>query len=118
MGIAVRRLQPNEWDKLPREKGEFIPDPDQSICIVALDDNEVIGRLFLVAPTHVEGILIDQKWRGKNLMARLVIEIEKEARGMGFKKVFCYAANEEMEDYIKRLGYAKQPWTVFAKELS
>jgi N-acetylglutamate synthase-like GNAT family acetyltransferase len=118
MSVTVRRLRPAEWDKLPREEGEFVPDPTQSVCIVAMEENEVVGRIFLVAPMHAEGIFIDQKWRGQNLMARLVEGIETEAKTLGLKKIFAYAANPEMEDYIERLGYAKQPWTVYAKELS
>lgn len=113
----IRRLAPGEWDLLPREDGEFIPSPTQSVCVVALEGNEIVGRIFLVAPVHAEGIFIDERWRNQTLMARLVEKAEEEARAMCLKKLFAYAASSAMEDYIERLGYKREPWAVFSKEL-
>lgn len=55
MSVTVRKLQPSEWDLLPHEEGELLPDSERSIAIVALDeDGDSHARIFLVSPVHLE----------------------------------------------------------------
>lgn len=116
--IEIRRLHPSEFDLLSEVDDGFTPDPGKSIALVAQNSGGIVGRIFLVAPSHVEGPFIEKAWRGGLLFKRLVDAIEIEARAEGVKKIMAYAANIEMENYILRLGYKKLPMSVWAKELT
>lgn len=87
------------------------------ITIMASEGTRVVGGVMLVAPVHVEGIWIDPAYQCGLIMKQLVDRVEEEARNLKISKVFAYAINGEMEDYIERLGYKKLPWTVWEKEL-
>ena len=119
MSIETRRVDKDEWALIPTEfAGEVLPDADQCIAVVAIEDSTAaIGRAFLMAPVHVEGIFVEQDRRNSYAMKRLVQGIEKEARNLRITTLFAYAEGEKMEDYIRRLGYEKLPWTVWRKEL-
>lgn len=62
-------------------------------------------------------IFIEHKWRSKLLMKRLFDAAEDEARAMGLTKLLAFGVTEEITDYVQRLGYEKQPWSVLVKEL-
>jgi hypothetical protein len=97
----------------------FMPDPQNAIAVVAqADSRELVGRVFIVAPAHVEGIYIRREYRDKTLMQRLVKEAEIQAKLCGLTQLLAFGKDEEMTDYINRLGYVKQPWTVSIKELT
>jgi N-acetylglutamate synthase-like GNAT family acetyltransferase len=115
--IETIRLLPSEWKRLPREANEDLPTPDQCIAVVAIKDTKSIGRAFLVSPVHVEGIWIDPASRNKTVMKRLVDGVEQEARLLKLKYVFAYAVDQQMENYMERLGYEKLSWTVWRKAL-
>jgi N-acetylglutamate synthase-like GNAT family acetyltransferase len=115
--IAFKRLEPGEWGLLGND--EPMPDATSAIALVAVDqEGDLAGRVFLVAPAHIEGIYIDRKWRGSTIMHRLVAKAEDEARKIGLTQLLAFAINETMEDYIARLGYEKLTLTVWQKSLT
>lgn len=116
--IVVERLNPSEWDllKIGGEFG-FIPDPDRSIAVVARNDSKVIGRTFLVSLAHLEGTEIERQWRNGPVLKQLMDGVEIEARAEGLKKIFSYAPTLVVEGYLNRLGYKREPLTVWAKDL-
>ena len=115
--IEFKRLEPGEWDLLGND--EPLPDAKKAIALVAVDqDGDLAGRVFLVAPAHIEGIYVDRKWRGSTIMQRLVAKAEGEARRLGLTQLLAFAKDEIMEDYIDRLGYEKLPLTVWQKSLT
>jgi N-acetylglutamate synthase-like GNAT family acetyltransferase len=117
--VKVRRLEPGEWDLLHGVDDGFSPDPKASIAVCAFNESgDIIGRIFLVAPVHVEGIFIDRQWRNTGLMKKLVERIEDEASKEGLKKVLAFAKDDEMADYIQRLGYDATPVRLYVKELA
>ena len=116
--IKLMRLHSSEFDLLKDFEDGFCPDPDRSIAVVARNASRIIGRIFLLAPAHVEGVFVEQAWRGGPVMKQLVDAIELEARAEGITKLFAYAKDEEMAGYIERLGYMKLPMTVFSKGIS
>jgi Acetyltransferase (GNAT) family len=115
--IKIERLHPSEFDLLKEVHDKFMPSPDKSVAVVARSGEAIIGRIFLMAPTHVEGPWIAPSWRGGPLFKRLVDAIEIEARSEGIKSLMAYAVDATMELYLERLGYTKLPMTVWAKEL-
>ena len=117
--IDIRRLHASEFDLLRGVDDGYTPDPDRSIAMVAQAGSRIVGRIFLVAPSHAEGIWIESDYRGGSLGKRIVEALELEARSEGISKMFAYATQPEMEHYIaRRCGYARLPWVVFQKELT
>lgn len=117
--IDIRRLHASEFDLLKEIDDGYMPDPAKSIAMVAQRGSKLIGRIFLVAPSHAEGIWIDTDYRGGALGKQLVEALELEARSEGISKMFAYAVRPEMEHYIaRRCGYARLPWVVLSKELT
>lgn len=115
--IEIRRLHPSEYDLLKTFGDGYCPDPEHSVAVVAENAGRIIGRIFLVSPVHCEGIFVEHPWRNSPVFKRLVDAIELEARAEGIKSLHAYAINEQMADYIARLGYTKMPLTVFGKEI-
>jgi N-acetylglutamate synthase-like GNAT family acetyltransferase len=117
--IDIRRLHASEFDLLKEVDDGFTPDPDKSIAMVAQNGSRIIARIFLVAPSHAEGIWIDSDYRGSKLGEQIVAALEIEARAEGITKMFAYAVKPEMEHYIsRRCGYTRLPWVVLQKELT
>lgn len=117
--IDIRRLHASEFDLLKGIDDGFTPDAEKSIAVVAQNGSRIIGRIFLVAPSHAEGIWIDRDYRGGSLGKQIVDALEVEARAEGITKMFAYAVNEEMEHYIaRRCGYERLALVVLSKELT
>jgi hypothetical protein len=117
--IEIARLYPSEFDVLKDVDDGFVPNPDRSIAIVARNDQRILGRLFLMAPAHCEGIWIDPKWRGSNLFRDMMNAMEVEAKAEGLSKLFAYSIRPEIGHYIeRRCNYLPLNWRVYEKELT
>lgn len=122
--ISVRRLKPVEYEKLLSVDDGYTPEPNRSVAVVAENGHHIIGRIFLVAPAHVEGVFIEPPWRGGNLFKELMDAIEIEAKAEKISRLLAYATSSGMESYINRkCGYKRSiingfPVTVWQKELS
>jgi len=117
--INIRRLHASEFDLLGGVDDGYTPDAERSIAMVAQNGSRIIGRIFLVAPSHAEGIWIDRDYRGGSLFKQMMDSLELEARAEGITKMFAYAVRPEMEHYIaRRCGYERLPWVVLQKELA
>jgi N-acetylglutamate synthase-like GNAT family acetyltransferase len=110
-------LRPEEYPQLKSIHEGFCPDAATSVALVAKQDGEIVGRIFLLAPTHVEGPWIREDLRGGLILNQLVATAEREAKSRGISKVFAYAADDKLAGYIARLGYQKEPYTVWTKEI-
>jgi GNAT superfamily N-acetyltransferase len=116
--IDIRRLRPFEFGTLKDVNDGFIPDASRSIVLVAQSAGGIVGRIFMVAPSHAEGIWIDERYRGGTLFKEMMEALEHEAKLEGITKMFAYAVHSGIEHYIvRRCGYEKLPWTVLMKEL-
>jgi N-acetylglutamate synthase-like GNAT family acetyltransferase len=115
--IEIRKLTPSEFGLLEAVADGYTPNPQHSIAVVASNAHHIVGRIFLVAPTHVEGIFVERPWRNGTVMKRLVEAIEMEARAEGITKIFCFAKDDQMAEYIERLGYKPSQLTVYEKVL-
>lgn len=115
--ITIERLAPEEFDSLLSIEEGYVPDPANSITVVAKRNGEIVGRLMLVAVAHIEAAWVDESLRNGTILQRMTEEIERQADKAGIKTVFAYSETLEMDDYIQRLGYEKSPLRVFRKEL-
>lgn len=112
---TIRRLPVEDFPKLKTICDGFCPLPETSIVFIAEEGGEIVGRIMLLSPVHVEGPWVAQHKRGTNLFSRLVSEAERAGRRLGLTKLFAYAADAQMEDYIIRLGYKPMRMTVWEK---
>lgn len=118
MTVEIVKLSPGEWEVLKKVEDGFYPDPTDSSAIVGIDtEGNIIGRVFLVKPWHVEGLWIERAYRNRTVMYQLVRTAENEAVDKGLTQLLAFAKDEFMADYIERLGYAKLPLTVWSKDL-
>lgn len=115
--VQIHKLEAAEYPVLCQMDDGFKPDPQTSIALVAKQDGEFVGRIFLLAPVHLEGPWVRPDKRGGMVGKRLVDKAEEEARAIGVTKLFAFGSSEDLEDYLHRLGFKKQPLTVWAKEL-
>lgn len=117
--IDIRRLHASEFDLLKGIDDGFTPDPEKSIAMVASNGSRLVSRVFMVAPSHAEGIFIDEAYRGGPLFKQMMNALEIEARSEGISKLFAYSVRPEIAHYLeKKCDYLTLPWTVLAKELS
>lgn len=117
--IEIKRLEANEYEALRTIDDGYCPEPSKSIALIASNEHMPIGRLFVVAPAHVEGIYIAHAWRGGSVFKDLMDAAEIEARSEGITKLLAYAIKPEIGHYIeRRCGYQQLPWTVWQKDLT
>ncbi len=117
--IDIRRLAADEYDLLKEIDDGFTPDPRSSIAMVAQAGGKLVGRIFLVAPSHAEGIWVREDHRGGELFKQMMQALEREAVTEGISKMFAYSVKPEIEHYISRkCGYKRLSWSVLSKELT
>jgi hypothetical protein len=116
--IEIARLNPSGFDELKQVDDGFVPNPDHSIVVVARNEQRIIGRLFAMSPSHVEGVYIEERYRGGSLFKELMEAMEVELRAEKISKVLAYAVRPEIANYLeRRCGYSKLSWTVMSKDL-
>lgn len=115
----IRRLPASEWNKLKDFPDGIVLPPENSRAFIAENQSgEPTGRIFVVSVAHLEGIYVDPSRRGTSLMSRLVCRAERELMDLGATSAFAYGSDEQMENYISRLAYMKERWSVWRKELA
>lgn len=115
--IEVRKLESAEFPEVAEIAEGLRLEPEKSIVVVAKHKERIIGRLVLIAPTHIEGAWVHEDFRGQTVLKRMVECLENEARKSGIGKLFAYGT-VETDGYLQRLGFARKPWTVWEKMLA
>jgi hypothetical protein len=116
--LEIKVLKPEDYHLLKQAPDEFVPDPAMSVAVVAMDGERLVGKVLLVILPHVEGPWIHPDYRGGLIAKRghdLLAEAVKEK--WNITKLFAFGATEEIEGYLKRLGYTKEPLSVWSKEI-
>src|SRR5690242_18066041 len=116
--IDFRRLRDAEFPKLKQVAEGTVPDPSVTVAVVAEDAGQIVARMFLMAPQHIEGTWIAESHRNSTVAARLLKRMEQEAANAGITNVLAYSLSDEVSDYLSRLGYKRTEAVVFQKELS
>lgn len=116
--IEIARLNPSGFDELKQVDDGFVPNPDHSIVVVARNEQRIIGRLFAMSPVHVEGIFVEERYRGGNLFKDMMSAMEVELRAEKIRKALAFSVRPEIGHYIERkCGYTKLPWAVYERTL-
>ena len=114
--VLIEELPFEQYDSLAGVHEGFIP-PKGSVALVARQGDAIVGRVFLMAPVHLEGPWAREDFRNRMLGYRLMKAAAEKAKECGVKKLFAYAENEQLANYLSRLGYKQEPYTVWTKEL-
>lgn len=113
----IQRLPASEYGALEKVAEGYRPDPDHSIVIVAKQDGEIVGRTMLIRPFHIEGTWLDGRVRHGTTGLRMFRFLEAEAKKYGIGRLFAYAEDPKVEDYMGRLGYTRAPLSVWMKDI-
>lgn len=113
----IRKLEDSEYPLLLGVEEGYCPDPKSSLAVVAEEGGNIIGRMLLISPAHIEGTWVAEGYRKGTTGIRIMKFMEAEARKIGLTKLFSYAETPEIEDYLGRLDYKKCNVTVWAKEI-
>jgi hypothetical protein len=115
--LKVKRLAPDEYEKLRNVEEGYVPDPAHSIVIVAELDEKIVGRAMLIRPFHVEGTWLDHSIRKGTVGIRMFRLLEEEVKKIGMTKIFSYSQSDEVSGYLERMGYKKQDVTIWVKDV-
>ena len=116
--IVVRPLTPEEYPRLSVIEEGVVPDPSNSIVVIAEDSAGVIcGRMLLVVMPHLEGTWVAPTSRSGRIGFKMERVITDEARAIGLKKIMAFTTNEQHTQYLERLGWSRENLTVLSKEL-
>lgn len=115
--MVIEHLKADQYGELAGVADGFVPDPKSSVALVARNDHEIVGRVFLLTPAHLEGPWVRPDLRGTTMGKRLIDAAEEVAKRCGVRKMFAYGASEDLENYLMRLGYKREPFTVWTKEI-
>lgn len=113
----ITRLAPDKYPLLKGIYDGFVPDPKHSIALIATEAEEIVGRVFLLEPVHLEGPWVKESRRGSTIGKRLIESAEEEAKRVGITKLFAYAVDATMADYLERLGFQRNDWIVYTKDI-
>jgi|SRR5688572_9316479 len=93
--------------------------PFDTMGIVAFEDGKLVARTAIMNLPVIEGTWVDPEKRNTFLAARLIQKIEQLYVELGktHAMALVYDEQPEIEGYLKRFGYEKQPVTFHAKEL-
>jgi N-acetylglutamate synthase-like GNAT family acetyltransferase len=80
-------------------------DLDKCLGVAAVEDGKLLGCAFLVALPHIEGIWVREDKRGSPLANQMMEHLKDRARDIGIDRIFAYAFNEKIADYLGRIGY-------------
>jgi len=112
----VRKLEEAEFDLLLKVEEGYRPDPRYSIAVVAESEGQIVGRMLLISPAHIEGTWVAESFRKGTTGIRMMRFMENEAKAIGLEKILAYAESDEVANYLSRLGYSQRKVTVWEKE--
>lgn len=113
--MKIEILTQEEW-----ASPDGIKVPDGSILIGVKDDaGNIIARSGIIAFPHIEGTWVAPSHRKGTLAARMIRALEHVTKRLGRSHLFAFILDEQPEiaDYMQRLGYKKQPMTIWAKKV-
>jgi Acetyltransferase (GNAT) family len=108
-GAEAREIDPQQ-----------LPWPDSSAVLYAEQDGEIVGRTASLILPIIEGTWVAESKRGSSLAYRLIKKLEAEACAVGQTQLFAFIMDNqpELHGYMERIGYVKQPLTVWVKALA
>ena|ERR1044071_5470184 len=99
---------------------EKLPFPSDARVLYIFEDNQIIGRLALLNVLHIEGAWIREDKRNGLILSKLFDHIEVELKNEERTSALSFARenDEDVINYMKRIGYEQLPFKVFLKPLT
>ena len=116
--IRVRELDKAEYGKLAEISEGYIPPEDSSLVLVAEENGEIVGRMMLLFPAHIEGTWVKEGSRNRRVGWKLMQVMEEKAATLGLGKLLAFAMEKTIEGYLERLRFKREPMSVWSKELT
>lgn len=112
--MITRILPPVEWDRLDQfhSKPTIWPfmRPEDIDVLVCEIDGEIVGAMFVMRVTQVEGLEIGGEYRGNAGVFRSLLRLaRKVARSKSSEWAFACVGTEEMGDMLTRMGGQRLP---------
>jgi len=115
--MEVKVLGPNEYDALKETPSGEVFTPDNCIALVAIEGEEVVGRMTLMNLIHLEGSWIKDGHRNSQTLRALEQAIYAEAKRLGLTYIHSYAPTPAHETMLQRSGWSRMPLSVWVKDL-
>ncbi|MGH9404399.1 MAG: hypothetical protein ACRD3D_01025 [Terriglobia bacterium] len=117
--MKIETLNESNWQELGSVAEGTKPNPAVTMAIVARNDGgEIVGRMFIMCPFHLEGTWVRDDYRGSTALGRMWQMARRRLLSAGVKSVLAYIPNgHRLEDYAKRLGYKKLNISVWQKSV-
>ena len=115
--MNIRVLAPSEYSRLASIEEGFVPDPEASIAVCAFDGEEIVGRMLVVVMPHLMSVWVAPEKRGSTAGFRMEKVMVEELKRRGVSKVLAYVEDAKIDEYLNRLGYKREPYTVLSKEV-
>lgn len=113
---TTRRLSSEEYVILKNIADGYVPDPSNSIAIIAEENGRIIGRMLLVAMAHIEATWIHPEARGGVVGFRMERAMETEAKMAGINRLLAYSP-PPLSHFMQRLGFRKLEYEILEKEI-
>lgn len=115
-GVSYCML-PGDLNYLGATPDDPIIFPKEFQIIAAFDDKGLAGRIMMCALPHMEGTWVREDKRGSKVALHLVRMMEQFIAYVGntYAWAFVQESDQEVADYMARIGYTKIPLTVWTK---
>lgn len=115
--MRIEVLDGKDFGLLAKVGDGYSPDPRFSKAIVGRDGEEIVARVFLLAPVHVEGLWVREDKRNGLLLGRMADIAYETARKLGLSSILAFGMNATMDGYLNRLGFKRLEWSVWSREV-
>jgi N-acetylglutamate synthase-like GNAT family acetyltransferase len=107
--VTTRQLPVEEWPRLAETVLCRVWDslsPDHARVVVVEDDSgKIVGTCAVMTFVHVEGLGIDEHCQKQGwVWRRLMHGVGQIAEEIGVRAMVAAAANDEMSNYLARMG--------------
>jgi GNAT superfamily N-acetyltransferase len=119
VGLTIRRLPPEEWEKLRSayaSQGAELPPPEQNTAIVAEADGKIVGLWGINLTVHAGPLWVDPEWRGKGVPDAMSGSLDELIRSFGGRGYLMFPSNKGSEQVAVRMGLRPVNWKIYVKE--
>ena len=110
--MTHRLLPREEWDKLEGTGLEQLTPylPPEAWILVVEEGSDIVAAWSAFPRWHFEGIWIAPPYRGR-AGRHLLVGMREEAGERGIERVLTAAVDEQVEEYLERIGAEALPGT-------
>lgn len=118
LGLEVRFLEPNEYEKIAHlfiEEQAAMPDPQFSKVLVALDGEHVAGIMVAQMALHVEPIIIEKDYRGTGIWKEMAEMLDGYLSGTGIAGAYAQPVHASTKHMTEQMGFVEMEHSLWLK---